>query len=132
MTVTDVRIHLASDRDSNERIKAYATIIFDDCLAVHDTKLIKTPIGLVVCMPSRRKTTRCDCGTKCPIGQRYCGDCGTFLPDAGPIPSGDRRSLMYADIVHPLNAAARCAIERAVIAAYHAELIHAGEGMVTA
>ncbi|MCG2725741.1 MAG: septation regulator SpoVG [Elusimicrobia bacterium] len=50
MEITEVRIHLRSE----ERLKAFATITFDNAFVVHNMKVINGNKGLIVCMPSRK------------------------------------------------------------------------------
>jgi len=52
MRITDVRI--APVRDQNEKLRAFATVTFDDCFVVRGIKVILVPRGLMVAMPSRR------------------------------------------------------------------------------
>lgn len=53
MKLSDVKIRLIKKQDS--RLKAVATLIIDDCFALHDIKLIETLDGTtIVAMPSRK------------------------------------------------------------------------------
>jgi stage V sporulation protein G len=49
--VTDVKVFPVNE----ERLKAYATITFDDCFVVRDLKVIQGHTGLFVAMPSKRR-----------------------------------------------------------------------------
>ena len=69
-------------------MKAIASVTFDDCLAVHDVKVIYARDRYFIVMPSRKN------------------------------PGGT-----YRDIVHPINSDFRCALEEAVIDAYHVQLV---------
>ena len=51
MQVTDVRIRVI-DRDS--KMKAIASVTFDDCFVVHDIKVIEGEKGYFIAMPSKR------------------------------------------------------------------------------
>jgi stage V sporulation protein G len=51
MEVTEVRIFPMEE----EKLKAYATITFDDCFVVRDLKVIKGNNGLFVAMPSKKR-----------------------------------------------------------------------------
>lgn len=58
MKITEVKVFLAKDRDaqdSSSRLKAYATIVFDNDFIVRDLKIIQGEKGLFVSMPSRRR-----------------------------------------------------------------------------
>ena len=50
MEVTEVRISLRNE----DRLKAYATITFDDCFVIRGLKVIRGDKGLFVAMPSRK------------------------------------------------------------------------------
>lgn len=51
MKVTEVRIRRIPDQT---RLRAIASITFDECFVVHDIKVIEGDRGLFVAMPSRR------------------------------------------------------------------------------
>jgi stage V sporulation protein G len=52
MNITEVKVYTARD---GGRLKAYATVVFDDCFIVRDLKVIEGHKGLFVSMPSRRR-----------------------------------------------------------------------------
>lgn len=51
MEITEVRVYPTNE----EKVKAYATITFDDCFIVRDIKIISGTNGLFVAMPSKRR-----------------------------------------------------------------------------
>ena len=51
MEISDVRISLRSE----EKLKAFVTITFENCFVVRGVKIIQGNQGLFVAMPSRRK-----------------------------------------------------------------------------
>ena len=53
MTITEVKVHPV-DQD---KLRAYVSIVLDDCFLVSDIKVISGPAGLFVSMPSKRKKT---------------------------------------------------------------------------
>ena len=53
LEVTEVRVRPFSKED--EKLKAFATITFNDCFVVSDLKVIKGNKGLFVAMPSRKR-----------------------------------------------------------------------------
>lgn len=53
MKITEVKIYTA--REQSGRLKAYATIVFDNSFIVRDLKVIEGDKGLFVSMPSRRR-----------------------------------------------------------------------------
>lgn len=52
MRITEVKVFPAKD---GGRLKAYATIIFDDCFIIRDLKVIEGHKKLFVSMPSRKR-----------------------------------------------------------------------------
>jgi stage V sporulation protein G len=52
MKITEVKVYPAKD---NGRLKAYATIVFDNDFIIRDLKVIEGDKGLFVSMPSRRR-----------------------------------------------------------------------------
>lgn len=54
MTITDVKIR---GLYQEERLKAVASVTFDNELVVHDIKIIQTSTRLIAAMPSRKDTT---------------------------------------------------------------------------
>lgn len=51
MEVTDVRVFPVEE----EKLKAFVSIIFDDCFVVSDIKIIKGNNGLFISMPSKKR-----------------------------------------------------------------------------
>src|SRR3990167_3350623 len=52
MKITEVKVYPAKE---GGRLKAYATIVFENCFIVRDLKVIEGNKGLFVSMPSRRR-----------------------------------------------------------------------------
>ena len=52
INITDVKIRLVNAE--NSKLKAVASIIVDECLAVHDIKIIEGDNGAFIAMPSRK------------------------------------------------------------------------------
>lgn len=53
MKITEVKVFPAKEMGS--RLKAYATVVFDNCFIIRDLKVIEGDKGLFVSMPSRRR-----------------------------------------------------------------------------
>ncbi len=51
MEVTDVRVFPVDE----EKLKAFVSIIFDDCFVVSDIKIINGTNGLFISMPSKKR-----------------------------------------------------------------------------
>ncbi|MFV0503169.1 MAG: septation regulator SpoVG [Lachnospirales bacterium] len=52
MNITDIRIRKITKEDS--KMKAIASITFDDAFVVHDIKVIEGEKGMFIAMPSRK------------------------------------------------------------------------------
>lgn len=50
MKITEIRIHLMGE----ERLKAFASVTFDDCFVVRNMKVVEGTKGVFLCMPSRK------------------------------------------------------------------------------
>ena len=50
MKITDIRIHLMGE----DRLKAFASVTFDDCFVVRNMKIVEGSKGVFLCMPSRK------------------------------------------------------------------------------
>jgi stage V sporulation protein G len=54
MDITDIRIKKV---ESDNKLKAYVTVTFDNCFVVHNLKIIMGQFGRFVAMPSRKTRT---------------------------------------------------------------------------
>ena len=72
MEITEVKVFPARD---DGRLKAYATIVFDNCFIIRDLKVIEGHKGLFVSMPSRKRKD------------------GTFRDIVHPLNSETRRKI---------------------------------------
>jgi stage V sporulation protein G len=52
MEISEVRVTIRPD----DRLKAFASVTFDNCFVVHGLKVIEGNNGLFVAMPSRRRS----------------------------------------------------------------------------
>ena len=55
LEITSVNVRKVEKEDS--RMKGIASVLIDDCFAVHDLKIIEGDDGLFVAMPSRKTAT---------------------------------------------------------------------------
>jgi stage V sporulation protein G len=51
MEITEIKVFPVNE----EKLKAYITIVFDDCFVVRDLKIISGTTGLFVAMPSKKR-----------------------------------------------------------------------------
>ena len=75
MRLTEIKVFPVND---DEKLKAYATIVFDDCFVVRDLKVIHGNSGLFVAMPSKKKKD------------------GTYRDTAHPLNNETRRMIEEA------------------------------------
>lgn len=118
--VTEVQVNLCEN--SEDRLRAYCAVIFDQCFVVHNVRVIEKADGLLVAMPSRKVTAKCpSCGFKNTIDCAYCCNCGTKFR----FDPADTDQKIHFDIAHPINARCRRMIEEKVIQAYKNALTQA-------
>lgn len=116
MEITEVRISLREHE--GKRLKAYATVTFDNSFVVRNIKIIQGNNGLFVAMPARKIKQFCPrCGKKVEMDNRYCGSCGVSLPPPKE-PTSDRQSI-HQDLAHPINQQFRDYLQSKVLDAYH-------------
>jgi stage V sporulation protein G len=112
------------------KLRAYATITFDNAFVVRNIKVIEGNKGLFVAMPSRRIEEPCSkCGANNSLRSKYCNQCGSLLPEKETAPTlqtaegtekRDPRSE-HRDIAHPINMETREYIQKKILEAYEAE-----------
>lgn len=121
MEITEVRIKLMEDSD--DRLRAFCSITFDDCFVVRDLKIIDGSSGPFVAMPSRKLTSHChQCGCKNHLRAAHCNQCGGKLREERMARDSDGRVKLYADIAHPINSTCREMIQARVIEEFQKEL----------
>lgn len=121
MEITEVRIKLMEN--SEDRLRAFCSVTFDDCFVIRDLKIIEGNSGPFVAMPSRKLTAHCrSCNSKNHLRARFCNNCGNKLPFDKFDFDDHGRAKLYADIAHPINAEAREQIQSRVIGEFHEEL----------
>ena len=128
MKITEVRIFQKEDED--KKLRAFATVTFDDCFVVRDIKIIEGSKGCFVAMPSRRVKEPCPrCHHRNVARSRYCNQCGANVdsgqkmkpqPDDEDSQSRSRQSE-HRDIAHPITAEFREILQNIVLEAYEKE-----------
>ncbi len=121
MEITEVKIFLKEGQD--KKLKAYATLTFDNCFVVRNVKVIEGNKGLFVAMPSRKLKDPCPkCGYRNTVRSKYCNQCANPLPQMElkpPSPAADaERQSEHKDIAHPITAECRDYIQKKVLEAY--------------
>ncbi|UCG34974.1 MAG: septation protein SpoVG family protein [Candidatus Omnitrophota bacterium] len=125
MEITEVRISLREHE--GKRLKAYATVTFDNSFVVRNIKVVEGNNGLFVAMPARKLKQFCArCGKKVDVGSRYCNMCGVQLPSSPKNASLDKQAT-HQDLAHPINQEFRDYLQSKVLDAYYEEKKTAGK-----
>ena len=121
MEITEVRIKLMTRR--NDKLRAFCSITLDNAFVIRDLKIIEGSKGIFVAMPSRKLTDRCvKCGMKNHLRSKFCTECGNRLPPERALKDVQGRPKLHADIAHPINSAAREAMQKKILQAYTEEV----------
>lgn len=125
MEITEVRVSLRESE--GKRLKAYATVTFDNSFVIRNIKVIEGNNGLFVAMPARKLKQFCPrCGKKVDVGSQYCNHCGVQLPPP-PRESEESRQTTHQDLAHPINQEFRDYLQSKVLDAYHQEKTSSGQ-----
>ena len=123
MKITEVKIFKKENRD--KKLRAFATITFDDYFVVRDLKVIEGNKGLFVAMPSRRIKEPCPhCGHRNVVRSKFCNNCGKPLDPTVTV----SRENEHKDIAHPITLECREMVQKAVLDAFENETAPAGAG----
>ena len=129
MEITEVRVAVRESQSQfrsgtgEKRLKAYATVTFDNCFVVRNIKIIDGKNGLFVAMPSRKPKLTCGrCAFKGEMGQRFCPQCGAHMPRPMALTEGEfGESASHRDIAHPITAEFRQYVQQKILDTYEAE-----------
>ena len=123
MEITEVRVTLKDSPD--KKLKAYATVTFDNTFVVRNIKVIEGSSGLFIAMPSRKVKSPCPkCGFKNELRSKYCNQCAQLLPvvsaasTQADLPNSQAE---HKDIAHPITQAFREYLQKSVLEAYAKE-----------
>jgi stage V sporulation protein G len=123
MEITEVKIFLKDSPD--KKLKAYATVTFDNAFVVRNIKVIEGSSGLFIAMPSRRIKQPCaKCGFKNESRSKYCNQCGSTLPVATrPVGGTEVNSAQseHKDIAHPITQSFREYLQKRVLEGFEKE-----------
>ncbi len=97
MEITQVRVFPVEE----EKLKAFVSVIFDDCFVVSDIKIILGVNGLFVSMPSKRRKNGTfrdiahplNTETRRKIEERIIEKYREVVPRTDGLPSGEMRDL---------------------------------------
>ena len=125
MEITEVRVILKDSPD--KKLRAYATITFDNAFVVRNIKVIEGTSGLFIAMPSRKIKQPCvKCNFKNELRSKFCNQCGTQLPLVSrPLTAenGSSAQLEHKDIVHPITQSFREYLQTRILEAYEQEKV---------
>ena len=127
MEITDIKVFLKEGQD--KKLKAYATVTYDNAFVVRNIKVIEGSGGLFIAMPSRKLKSPCPkCGFRNEVRSKYCNQCGAQLPAVSrPLGSEQEGSSdaqsEHRDIAHPITQTFRDYLQKKVLEAYEAEKV---------
>jgi len=124
MEITEVRTFLKDSPD--KKLKAYATVTFDNAFVVRNIKVIEGSTGLFIAMPSRKIKQPCPkCNFRNEIRSKYCNQCGAQLPvvprPAIPEEAGANAQSEHKDIAHPITQSFREYLQKRILESYEQE-----------
>ena len=123
MEITEVRVFLKDSPD--KKLKAYATVTFDNAFVVRNIKVIEGTSGLFIAMPSRKTKQACaKCNFKNEVRSKYCNQCAAPLPLVPRPPEQDAQAAAqseHKDIAHPITQAFREYLQKKVLEAFAQE-----------
>jgi stage V sporulation protein G len=123
MEITEVRVVLKDSPD--KKLKAYATVTFDNAFVVRNIKVIEGTTGLFIAMPSRKVKQPCPkCSFKNELRSKYCNQCGSQLLQATRQPEQEAAGssqMEHKDIAHPITQTFREYLQKKVLEAYAQE-----------
>jgi len=127
MEITEVKIFIKDSPD--KKLRAYATVTFDNAFVVRNIKVIEGTGGLFIAMPSRKVKQPCPkCSFKNEPRSRYCNQCGVQLPVV-PRPiivdASVNAQLEHKDIAHPITQSFREYLQKRVLDAFEQERLKA-------
>jgi len=130
--ITEVRIILKDAQD--KKLKAYATVTFDNVFVVRDIKVIQGGTELFIAMPSRKVKQACPkCAFKNELRSKYCNQCAAPLPvEANPqraeeIPSSQAE---HRDVAHPITQSFREHLQKKILEVYIQEKAKVQAGLI--
>lgn len=123
MEITEAKVALRDSPD--KKLKAYATVTFDNAFVVRNIKVIEGTNGLFIAMPSRKVKQPCPkCNFKNELRSRYCNQCASGLPQAAPPAEREDSAsaqLEHKDIAHPITQAFREYLQKRILETYEQE-----------
>jgi stage V sporulation protein G len=124
MQITEIRIFSKEGQD--KKLKAYATVTFDNAFVVRNIKVIQGSEALFIAMPSRKMKHACPkCGFKNETGSKFCNQCGSLVPFQVQVDPQEAKAE-HRDIAHPITQEFREYLQMQVLDAYHKQTADGG------
>jgi stage V sporulation protein G len=106
----------------DKKLKAYATVTFDNAFVVRNIKVIEGSNNLFIAMPSRKVKQACPkCNFKNELRAKFCNQCGGQLSSVSQTIPQEGLSLAqseHKDIAHPITQSFREYLQKRVLDAY--------------
>ena len=123
MEITEAKVALRDSPD--KKLKAYATVTFDNAFVVRNIKIIEGNTGLFIAMPSRKVKQPClKCNFKNEARSKYCNQCASPLPvNSYPVSQDAAVAAQseHKDIAHPITQSFREYLQKRILDAYGQE-----------
>ena len=124
MEITEIKIFLKDSPD--KKLKAYATVTFDNAFVVRNIKVIEGTTSLFIAMPSRKIKQPCPkCNFKNETRSKYCNQCGGQLPislkPTDEQEAANNAQAEHKDIAHPITQSFREYLQKKILDAYELE-----------
>ena len=126
MEISEVRLFPKEGQD--KKLKAYATVTFENCFVVRNIKVIQGASGLFIAMPSRKMKNSCGkCNFKNEVGSKFCNQCGAPIKSENvAVVHNDATDTdtkaEHRDIAHPITQQFREVLQNKILDAYRKEV----------
>ena len=125
MEITEIRVFQKEGQD--KKLKAYATVTFDNSFVVRNIKVIQGSNSLFIAMPSRKMKRLCQkCYFKNEIGSKFCSHCGVSIKQESQNTEFSDAKVEHRDIAHPITQQFREYLQTKILEAYEKEIVAEG------
>jgi stage V sporulation protein G len=122
MEITEIRVFQKEGQD--KKLKAYATVTFDNSFVVRNIKVIQGASGLFIAMPSRKMKRLCQkCHSKNETGSKFCNHCGASIKPENQNAELSNAKTEHRDIAHPITQQFREYLQTKILEAYEKEIV---------
>ena len=122
MEITEIRVFQKEGQD--KKLKAYATVTFDNSFVVRNIKVIQGSGGLFIAMPSRKMKRLCQkCHFKNEVGSKFCSHCGAAIKPENQNTELSDAKAEHRDIAHPITQQFREYLQTKILEAYEKEIV---------